>query len=327
MGSGQFFQNLVTEMGEALITWNICGEITSWNRAAESLLGHSQEDMIGRNAALLVPADLLQEHESVVQEVLGTGQPARLATARCRADGSSIEVALSLSRITDADGRVLGMGCLMRSRMRTSRLINRLRRRAYTDNLTRALNRAGIENHLTSSESRRNGALRAVVFIDLDGFKRVNDEIGHCRGDQLLRRCARRLRNTLAEGDHVLGRWGGDEFVVILENLPRAQASARKVVESLCSELLAALRPAYRFGSRTYRCPASIGACIFDSSRTPYAAALEVADRAMYEVKASGKDAFALDEDLPVRKGHLRPVPNAPGQRTVPVTFGNLALS
>lgn len=291
--NGRFLETLVDGISEALVSWTPAGEIATWNRAAERLLGYRSEEMLGRSIALLIPPGFLAEHDKVMTHVATRGTAAQIATTRRHANGDLLNLSLSLSRLTDGEGHLVGIGCLMRPLSETAQMIDRLRRRVHTDPLTGALNRAGVEELLACPERYRGGAHRAVLFIDLDGFKQVNDHAGHRQGDELLKRCAARIRANLPAGSAV-ARWGGDEFVVILEALATGEGAARRQVEQSCRAVIDALQPAYQLGTHRYRCPASIGACVYQPARTTGAEALEIADRAMYEVKAMGKNSFRI---------------------------------
>lgn len=294
MPGAQFLETLVENMGEAVISWTLSGEIITWNRAAEQLLGYPREDVIGRNVALLVPRDRLGEHEQAMHQVLHHGGSAELVTRRLQVDGEPLPVSLVLSRLDDVGGRAMGLGCVLRSHVETAQLIDHLLSRAHTDALTGALNRAGIEERLATSGGREAKGYQAVMFIDLDGFKQVNDAAGHRQGDQLLKQCVRRIRSSLS-GEHVLARWGGDEFVVVLEGLSEVPGAAHRVTEALCSRTLDILRPAYELGKGRFSCPASIGACWYDPLEMRGSDALEIADLAMYQAKAEGKNAYRIE--------------------------------
>jgi diguanylate cyclase (GGDEF)-like protein/PAS domain S-box-containing protein len=289
MVDGEFLEALVDEIGDPLVSWTVCGEIAVWNRAAERLLGYAAHEVIGRNAGVVIPAELMDEHASLHAYLTQGGSSAELDTYWRHASGDRIEVSLSMSRISSPFGEMRGVGCVIRPVSPTAQLIDGLRRRAHTDAVTGALNRAGIEELMMRPDAGNPAAHRALIFIDLDGFKQVNDQAGHRNGDLLLRSCAERIKTRLPAG-HALARWGGDEFVVLLEGLPDHEAAALQLTEITCNTLLFALRLSYHLGSRRYSCPASIGACVYQPQKTSAGVALEIADRAMYEVKAEGKD-------------------------------------
>jgi diguanylate cyclase (GGDEF)-like protein/PAS domain S-box-containing protein len=194
---------------------------------------------------------------------------------------------VSIRALTHDDGSVTGAIACVVDVTDSTRMRDELRRRATTDELTGCLNRASIvlalEQHISSGQRR---AERAVLFIDLDRFKQVNDEHGHAAGDELLRELGRRLRATLREGDAV-GRVGGDEFLVLCPDVggpDEALGLAARVAAELRNDMFAA-------GGRT----ASVGVAWTTGTTLSADGLVARADRAMYESKRAGTGAPVLD--------------------------------
>lgn len=159
---------------------------------------------------------------------------------------------------------------------------------AYHDALTGLSNRVNFEEYLKHalSISKRNKAMLAVLFIDLDRFKAINDTLGHDIGDEVLKIVAQRLKNTLRESD-LISRWGGDEFVVIFENLDYtddAGVAASKIIESLKRPL--------QVEQHSLITTASIGIALYPQNGEDSATLIKHADSAMYFAKESGKNNF-----------------------------------
>ena len=285
MDHRSLLHTLVDEIGEALVSWTLAGRISVWNKAAERLLGYKAAEVLGRNAEMLVPAGLVGEHHRLMSTLAENAAAPPILTQRRHASGELVDVSLSFARLCNRIGQMVGVGCVVRPASDAAHQLEHLRHRARTDPLTGVMNRAGIEEIL-AGPGPWPGAHRAVLFIDLDGFKRVNDELGHRQGDLVLMSCARRIRANLPAA-HALARWGGDEFVAVLEHLPAAYGQALRETEMACTTLQAAMRPHYSVANRQYSCPASIGACVFHPRSISGSDALEFADRAMYQVKAS----------------------------------------
>ena len=156
---------------------------------------------------------------------------------------------------------------------------------ATSDPLTGVLNRRGFEQkaaeRLSCSEDTATGAL---LFIDLNDFKQINDRFGHEFGDQLLRIAAERLKRNLRSCD-IIGRPGGDEFVALV---PDVDAD---VADHLAIRLTKALEEPYLVGSETLRCAASIGLALYPGNASTLTGLLREADRAMYRAKARSRDA------------------------------------
>ena len=155
---------------------------------------------------------------------------------------------------------------------------------ARSDPLTGVLNRRGFERaaakRLTESADDATGAL---LFIDLNDFKQINDRCGHEVGDQLLTIAAERLRKSLRSCD-IIGRPGGDEFVALVPDV------SGKVADKLAQRLTAALEEPYLIGSETLQCAASIGLALYPENASTLTGLLREADQAMYRAKARCRD-------------------------------------
>ncbi len=168
-------------------------------------------------------------------------------------------------------------------------------RLAFYDPLTALPNRRLLHDRLqqaqaTSGRSKHHGAL---MFIDLDNFKRLNDTLGHDIGDLLLQQVARRLQGCVRQADTV-ARLGGDEFVVLLQELSINGPKAREQAVSVGQKILASLNEPYQLGSQTVRNTPSIGATLFLGPQQGVAELLKQADLAMYQAKAAGRNTLQL---------------------------------
>ncbi|MCQ4248329.1 EAL domain-containing protein [Pseudomonas stutzeri] len=163
----------------------------------------------------------------------------------------------------------------------------RLRHAARHDSLTGLVNRLHLDELLHETQRRNHGRASALLFIDLDRFKLINDSLGHSVGDLVLVEVARRLARCLRPGDH-LARFGGDEFVALLGDLA-CEADAERVAQ----RMLDALRQPLQLGERTLTVSASIGIAPLHRDGQPLDA-LQAADLALYRAKAAGKNQFAL---------------------------------
>jgi diguanylate cyclase (GGDEF)-like protein len=164
-----------------------------------------------------------------------------------------------------------------------------LRHRAFHDSLTGLPNRALFEDRLRHAASRaqREGAPVAVLLIDLDGFKAINDTFGHAAGDQVLRQVADRLKHCLREGD-TAARLGGDEFAIVLEGATDAEAA------DVAGRISDALAPTVSFGSENIEIRASVGAATACSNSETMDALITRADAAMYADKRRLKNQLQL---------------------------------
>ncbi len=163
---------------------------------------------------------------------------------------------------------------------------------AFFDQLTGLPNRTLLMDRLRQAitASTRSGNFCALLLIDLDNFKTLNDTLGHDTGDQLLKQVAQRLKLCMREGDTV-ARLGGDEFVVILEGLSADEDNASASVEAIAEKILATLNVPYQFGSVHHHSSASIGATLFRGDLVSLEVILKQADLSMYESKKAGRNA------------------------------------
>ena len=164
---------------------------------------------------------------------------------------------------------------------------------AFYDPLTRLPNRRLLMDRLQQAlaSSARSGRLGALLFIDLDDFKALNDTLGHGIGDLLLKQVAQRLKPCLREGDSV-ARLGGDEFVVILEGLSKNPIDAAVQTEAIGEKILAVLSQPYQLAAHECRSTSSIGAILFNDNQQAIEDLMKQADIAMYQAKKAGRNMF-----------------------------------
>jgi diguanylate cyclase (GGDEF)-like protein/PAS domain S-box-containing protein len=215
-----------------------------------------------------------------------------------RSDGSIIQVEISTRGIQLNNQRLLY--CSSRDiteRKKAEAAINDL---AFFDPLTRLPNRTLLLNRLERAMAlgARNSTCGALLFIDLDNFKTLNDAFGHGKGDLLLQQAAQRLIACVREVDTV-ARLGGDEFVVVLESLTVSAAEAKVQTTVVGEKLLAALGEIYLLGDVHHHSTASIGATLFWGTATPMEDVLKQADLAMYQAKTTGRNALHFFDPPP----------------------------
>ncbi|WP_243438276.1 diguanylate cyclase domain-containing protein [Fundidesulfovibrio soli] len=170
-----------------------------------------------------------------------------------------------------------------------------VRRMAYHDALTGLPNRFLVADRLEQglAQARRKGSLLAVMLLDLDGFKQVNDTLGHNIGDQLLQAVAGRLGGLLRKSDTV-GRMGGDEFLVILPEVKTPEGAA-----AVAGKMLRAVFEAYAIGGHTLKLSTSIGVSFYPWDGSDAATLIQKADKAMYAAKGAGRNAFRFSDSGP----------------------------
>lgn len=166
----------------------------------------------------------------------------------------------------------------------------RLSNMAYFDQLTGLPNRSLMSDrlHHAIARSKREHKLLAICFVDLDRFKRINDNFGHEAGDSLLQQTSQRLIEGIREGDNA-ARYGGDEFVLLLEGL-----KGRNELETIINRLLASLAKPYRIGNQLHNVSASIGVTLYPNDNSDADQLIRHADHSMYAAKESGRNCYRL---------------------------------
>lgn len=287
---------------DAYIAIDQDGTIFDWNRQAELTFGWSREEAVGlKLGETIIPPPFREAHHKGMAHFLATGEgPAlnrRLELSALRRDGSILPVELRITVLPSLSGRQMFCAFLHDISERHA-LQQRLVRQSLEDELTGLANRRALYDHLAAAMARcrRSSKAMGVLFLDLDGFKAINDSMGHQIGDDLLRQLARRLRDAVRETDTV-ARLGGDEFVVVLEALHDPSADCARVAGKLIASVS---EPFDLGGGRRARVGTSIGAVVYRQHDATTAEALLLqADAAMYEAKRQGKGRVHLVDNGP----------------------------
>jgi diguanylate cyclase (GGDEF)-like protein/PAS domain S-box-containing protein len=277
---------VVQSTGDAIVTKSHGGTITSWNHGAEQLYGFTAEEAVGQPIGLIEPAHRAGEQQRILQTLLAGESIDNFETEGVRKDGSVIAVSLTVSPVTDANGRIVSTAIIARDTTERVRYEERLRHMADHDQLTGLLNRRRFDEQLKRELARagRYAGHSAVLSIDIDNFRGINDSAGHAAGDAVLVQVARVLANRFRSTD-VVARLGGDEFAVLLSAV--GVDEARAAAEDLLGEIRNS--PA-SYGGRPFPVSASIGVSAFESDDATAGEVLVNADLAMYAAKTAGRD-------------------------------------
>jgi len=261
------------------------------NKAFTQSLGYSDAEVLGQTLALLKSERDTDTHFSTIQRTLRrSGKWAGEIWSR-RKNGEVFPQWVNINAVYDARGEVIYfVGTLSDITLRKA-AEEQIRQLAFFDPLTELPNRRllmdRLQHALTSSErTKHNGAL---LFIDLDNFKTLNDTRGHDQGDQLLRQAAQRLSGCIRECDTV-ARLGGDEFLVVLENLDISLATAAADVRAVGEKIVSVLNQTYQLGDFDFNSTASVGVALFCGVGLSVDELLKQADLAMYQAKAAGRN-------------------------------------
>jgi diguanylate cyclase (GGDEF)-like protein/PAS domain S-box-containing protein len=273
--------------------------LIEFNPAAERTFDYLASDVLGRKVAdLLVPPANRAFYRSLAQRIRDNPGSSlldrRIETTVMRSDGSEFPVELTVARVEGAGGLGPSFYGIVRDIGERRRGEEQLAYLAYHDALTGLPNRILVEQEidLALARARRAGAAAALMFVDLDDFKEVNDRLGHAAGDRLLASVAARLRSVLRDSD-VLARQGGDEFLVLLGDLSDDPVAA---AERVGGKLLSALLEPFVVAGTEVRTGASLGVSLYPDDAADTEALLRHADIAMYRAKAAGGGRLVFHE-------------------------------
>jgi diguanylate cyclase (GGDEF)-like protein/PAS domain S-box-containing protein len=278
--------SIVESSDDAIVATTLEGEITSWSPGAAKLYQYTSEEVLGRSVAMLVPPDCLDDQTAKVARLIAGETIEHYETSRLTKDGTRIDVSLGMSPVRRADGSLSAISTIARDIADRKRFETRLKHLADHDPLTGLANRRRFEEELNNrvAEARRYDTRGAVLMLDLDNFKYVNDALGHRAGDDLLRSVGGVLGMRVRETD-MLARLGGDEFAVFLARAD--EAAAIEVANALLEALREHVVP---IDGRPIGVTASIGIACVAADTTTGEELLADADHAMYGAKDSGRD-------------------------------------
>jgi diguanylate cyclase (GGDEF)-like protein/PAS domain S-box-containing protein len=284
------FQSIVESSDDAIISKSLDSVVTSWNPGAQAMFGWRADEMLGRPITVLLPPDRLNEEELILARLKAGERVDHFETVRIRKDGRPVHVSVTISPIRDRQGQVVGASKIARDIGAKKALESRLEHLAHHDALTDLPNRVLLADRIQQSLilARRQGFNVAVLYIDLDGFKQVNDAHGHAAGDALLIALSQRMKEALREVD-TLARIGGDEFAGVLSDV-KGMDECRHLLQ----RVLQACASPVPIGGQPVRVSASIGVAVYPQDDVPAEELLRHADQAMYLAKQAGKNQYRI---------------------------------
>jgi len=288
-------QVTLNSIGDAVISTNFSGRVSYLNIVAEKMTGWVQLDASGSAVDEIFRLVDTATHETIpcptAQAIIENRRISLEADCvLIRRDGEEIAVEVSAAPTHDRNGGVVGAVMVAHDVTAARELSMKLARLALHDSLTDLPNRALFSDRLSqaTTNAKANGGYAALLYVDLDRFKHINDSLGHAIGDKLLQTVARRLLGCVRSTDTV-SRQGGDEFVVLLADIVHIKDAVA------CAEkLLGELEAPYRIGEHDLRISASIGVAIFPDDAREAEALLRCADFAMYQAKYHGRNNYKL---------------------------------
>jgi diguanylate cyclase (GGDEF)-like protein/PAS domain S-box-containing protein len=288
-------QALVTleSIGDGVITTDMHSNVTYLNPVAEAMTGWRKEDAIGK--PVLEVFRILNESTrklaaNPVDVVLAHGQVCGLAnhTMLIAKTGEEFAIEDSAAPIKDEDGKMTGVVLVFHDVSSAKQMAEKMSYLAEHDFLTDLPNRLLLTDRITQAlnAARRKNNRVAIIYLDIDHFKKINDTLGHEVGDQLLKFLSKKLQNCIRSTD-TISRQGGDEFVILLSEIDTPKAPAE-----IAQKLLDATNDYYQIGMHELKVSASIGISIYPEDGTSADMLMRNADAAMYYAKGLGRDNY-----------------------------------
>ncbi len=287
-----YLENLLDYANAPIIVWDAHLRITRFNHAFETLTGLSEAEVLGQSMELLFPPEWVEDSMALIRKTV-TGEHWKAVEIKILQRNGEVRTVLWNSATLFAeDGQTplatIAQGLDITERKRFEEEIKQL---AFFDPLTQLPNRRLLQDRLrqnlaSSDRSRRH---QALLFIDLDNFKTLNDTLGHDMGDLLLLEVAQRLSACVRRCDTV-ARLGGDEFVVMLTDLDADPSKAIVQTQTIGKKTLDALDQLYLLDGHEHHCSASMGITLYVGQANPVEELLKQADIALYQAKAAGRN-------------------------------------
>jgi diguanylate cyclase (GGDEF)-like protein/PAS domain S-box-containing protein len=307
------------ESQEGMLVSDTNNNILRINSAFSAITGYSPEDVVGKNPHIFQSGQHDASFYAAMWKSINDTGAWQGEVWNRRKSGEVFPEYLTVTAVKDQNNIVSNYVATLTDITLRKEAVDKIERLAFYDPLTGLPNRRLLQDRLKPAlaSSHRSGLQGALLFIDMDNFKTLNDTLGHDMGDLLLQQVAKRLESCMREGDTV-ARLGGDEFVVMLEDLSEQTLEAATQTEVIGNKILTILNLPYQLATYEYRSTPSIGAVLFNGQEQLSEELLKQADIAMYQAKASGRNALrffdpqmqasitarvALEEDLRLALG------------------------
>lgn len=283
------FRDFAEAAGEYVWELDVEGRYTYVSNRVEQVLGYAPAELLGRRPVDFMPPGEADRVRDWFAQVVRARESFRNVEQRSIGrSGAQVWQLVSGVPILDADGRFVGYRGTALDISERKQAESRIAELATRDPLTGLPNRLLLGDRLARAiaSAQREGGSLAVMFVDLDHFKRINDTVGHEIGDQLLREVAKRIGGVLRKGD-TLARLGGDEFIVVLEGLKAAEDAGQ-----VAQKIINLLAQPYEVGGHTLNTGGSIGIAIYPGDGADATTLMRHADTAMYVAKSSGRKTY-----------------------------------
>lgn len=290
--TNQKLEAIIQSSPIAIYTRNLDSIVTSWNPAAERMFGWREAEILGQPVPT-IPAEKTGEAENLRQRVIGGEGIVGAELERRRRDGSPIDISMTVAPLRDQSGQLYGyltIAADITERRNAERKIEFI---AYHDMLTGLPNRLLVQDRFAQAMAYadRVKSKVALLFLDLDSFKTINDSLGHAVGDALLKHIAIRLGECMRDTD-TISRQGGDEFLIVLPYLSDADDIAPIMVK-----LMERLQEPMSADGHELSTTVSIGIAIYPDDGDSFDTLLKKADMAMYRAKDAGRNTYRFFDE------------------------------
>jgi len=282
--SRDYLDRLLSGMGEALLIADAAGRIERVNAAASELFGLSETELVGKFANELIVSDDRRRADGAASRPREGSVP--------RPDGTAVSISYTIANVHDDSGKIESTVFVAHNIDERKRVEQRIRYLARTDPLTKIANRMQFQHLLQQSiaRARRTQQYVAILYLDVDRFKDINDTFGHAAGDTSLEIFARRLLEELPENSHA-GRLAGDEFAALLSGYDRLEAILKQLNE-LAPRLLQVVGKPFQVHGEEIFLTASMGVAVYPRDGDNVIDLLRNADAALYQAKKAGGNCF-----------------------------------
>jgi diguanylate cyclase (GGDEF)-like protein/PAS domain S-box-containing protein len=269
------------------------------NRAFEERTGYHHSEVLGQSPRMLQGPDTQRMQLDRVRHALQLREQVSVEVVNYTKEGNPFWIEMSIAPVAIQGAEVTHFVSVQRDITQRKAAEGQIERLAFFDPLTMLPNRRllmdRLEHAIETARRKRNSG--ALLFIDLDNFKSLNDTLGHDKGDTLLEQVARRLEKSVRKSNTV-ARWGGDEFVILLEDLADHAIEAATEAEIVGEKVIASFSPPFRMGSYEHHCTPSIGITMFGADGLSADDIMKRADLAMYQAKDDGRNAIRFFDQL-----------------------------
>ena len=291
------YRGLLEAAPDGMVVVNQSGEIVLLNAQAEKQFGYHRDELLGQKIQSLIPegfaerliADATRTAAEALAQQIGSG----IELSGLRKDGTRFPIEIMLSPLESPEGilvtaAIRNISVRKDAEKHLAQLMEEIAHSAQYDSLTGLPNRLLLNDRLGQAIAlaHRHSGQVVVIFLDLDGFKHINDSLGHSTGDKLLQSIAKRLEESIRAPDTVI-RQGGDEFIVLLQEIVHLKDAV-----TVARRVLAALAEAHSIGHQVLHVTASIGVSLYPDDGLDAETLIKNADTAMYQAKESGRGSY-----------------------------------